>query len=207
MMDADRVNAEVQRLLDLAAARSAARMDGSWESNLHLLSTLELHAFLVAGGIRLRRCDRPVDVLQRQALTLLVLLGEASGYEFGHGATRVVIIGRDAVWKLALNSHGDSISDIEARAAISAPVAPARWRTVAGIRVLEMERVEVVDPDDLGDDELAANPWWTDVDGWLFGRRQSGELVVFDAGQFGPGHRMILPDRYRARLPLIQGHL
>lgn len=98
-----------------------------------------------------------------------------------------------------MNADGEATSDIEARAAIPAPVAPARWQTVAGIRVLEMERVEVVRPDDLSDHELRAAPWWTDVDCWNLGRRRTGELVVFDAGQFGPAHRRLLPDRYLAR--------
>jgi hypothetical protein len=63
-----------------------------------------------------------------------------------------------------------------------------------------MERVTVVEPDDLTDEELLANPWWTDVDGWTLGRRRTGQLVVFDAGQFGPAHRAYLPDRYRHRI-------
>ncbi len=99
----------------------------------------------------------------------------------------MVIMGTESVWKLDLNAEGDATSETEATAAISAPVAPARWRTIAGIRVLEMERVEVVDQDALTDAELRSAPWWTDVDGWKLGRRRTGDLVVFDAGQFGPG--------------------
>lgn len=91
-------------------------------------------------------------------------------------------------------------SNIEA----PAPVAPGRWQTVAGIRVLEMERVELVGPDDLSDRELSAAQWWPYVDCWKMGRRRTGELVVFDAGQFGPGHLRLLPDRYRARLPITR---
>ena len=63
-----------------------------------------------------------------------------------------------------------------------------------------MEKVEVVSPDDLTDEELRANPWWTDVDGWELGRRRTGQLVVFDAGEFGPAHRAHLPDRYLKRI-------
>lgn len=46
---------------------------------------------------------------------------------------------------------------------------------------------------------LGARRRWTDVDCWNLGRRRTGELVVFDAGQFGTAHRRLLPDRYLAR--------
>jgi len=179
----------------------------AFDAEMARLTDLERSAWLLASGITLRRWDRPVEVLIRQAITLLVWLGRDNGYMFVHGATRTVIIGTDTVWKLALNSLGDKASEIEATAAIPAPVAPARWQTIAGIRVLEMERVELIEPDELSDDELAANPWWTDVDAWQLGRRRTGELVVFDAGQFGPGHRETMPDRYRARLQPRSEHL
>lgn len=195
------VDDEIQRLVGLAADRSLSA------SELMDRPTLDRHAWRLAAGITLRACDRPVDVLIRQAITLLFLLGRDSDYLFAHGATRTVIIGADTVWKLSLNSVGDSASEIEASASISAPVAPARWQVIAGIQVLEMERVTLVDPDDVSDAELLANPWWTDVDGHELGRRTTGELVVFDAGQFGPRRRESLPARHRARLQPRPEHL
>lgn len=164
------------------------------------LSVVELQAFGLWLAVRRGHATKPVDDLTRDALTLLVSLGGETHYDFGIGSQRLVIIGSHSVWKLALNPPGEAASDLEASGEISAPVAPAHWTYVAGVRALEMERVEVITPDELSDEELRANPWWTDVDGWQFGRRRTGELVVFDAGQFGPGHRTCLPDRYRDRM-------
>lgn len=163
------------------------------------LSLIEMQAFRVWLALRRGFTTKPLDALTRDALTLLVARGADSGYDFEAGSERTVIIGSDAVWKLAVNADGEATSNLEAEAVIAAPVAPARWVRVAGVRVLEMERVEVVEPDDLSDEELQANPWWTDVDGWSLGRRRTGELVVFDAGQFGPVHRAYLAERYRHR--------
>ena len=63
------------------------------------------------------------------------------------------------------------------------PVAPARWTYVAGVRVLEVERVVVVDPHDLTDEELLANPSWTDVDRWQHGGRRHGAAGGVRRGQ------------------------
>lgn len=193
-------DAEIERLVHLVAEQSLTAPE------LMRLPSLDRHAYLLASGINLRAYDKPVEVLMRQAITLLVLLGRDSDYLFAHGATRAVIVGTRTVWKLSLNSLGDKASELEATGAISAPVAPARWQAIAGVRVLEMERVEMVDPQDVSDAELAANPWWTDVDGHELGRRPSGELVVFDAGQFGPGRRNSLPARHCARLNGLNGN-
>ena len=164
------------------------------------LSIIELQAFCVWLALRRGHTTKPVDRLTKDALTVLVALGADTGYDFDAGSQRIVIIGAESVWNLAMNPDGEATSNLEAAAAIAAPVAPARWTYVAGVRVLEMERVTVVEPDDLTDEELLANPWWTDVDGWTLGRRRTGQLVVFDAGQFGPAHRAYLPDRYRHRI-------
>lgn len=173
---------------------------GLEDAVLEDLSVLEFQALGVWLGLRGRDATKPIDDLTRDALTLLVTLGADTNYDFDIGAERIVIIGSETVWKLALNTRGDVTSNVEAAAALSAPIAPARWTYVAGIRTLEMERVEIVTPDDLADEELQDNPWWTDVDGWKLGRRRTGELVVFDAGLFGPNHRVHLPYRYRARI-------
>lgn len=185
--------AEIRARCNRPGADAAAIMRG--------ITELEFRAFGISATVATRHTDQSVEHLTRQAVTLLVHLGAATNYDFAVGAQRLVIIGARMVWKLAMNADGAATSEIEARAAISAPMAPARWRTVAGIRVLEMERVEVLGPDDLSDQELRAAPWWPDVDCWRLGRRRNGEIVVFDAGEFGPGHRRLLPDRYQALLP------
>lgn len=192
----------VDRLLGTVAEIRArcGRPDADAVAIMEGLTELEFRAFGLSATVATRRRDRDVQHLTRQAVTLLAGLGAETNYDFAVGAQRVVILGARSVWKLAMNADGEATSDIEARASIPAPVAPARWHTVAGIRVLEMERVEVVRPDDLSDQELRAAPWWTDVDCWNLGRRRTGELVVFDAGQFGPAHRRLLPDRYLARV-------
>ncbi len=164
------------------------------------LSTVELQAFGMWLALRRGHASKPVEKLTSDALAVLLACGAATQYDFDTGSERIVIIGSEAVWKIAINPGGDITSDREAAATIPAPVAPARWTHVAGVRVLEMERVAVVDPDDLTDAELLANPWWTDVDGWQLGRRHTGQLVVFDAGKFSPAHRAYLPDRYRQRI-------
>jgi hypothetical protein len=191
----------VEQLLQrIAEVRACDRGGGEFAAELRALSDIELRALGVWLTLRRQPHDKPTDLITRQALTLLVLLGADTGYAYAAGVERIVILGPQAVWKLSLNHAGDITSETEAGAAIAAPVAPARWRTIAGIRVLEMERVEVVRPDALTDEELRNAPWWTDVDGWQIGRRTTGELVVFDAGEFGPAHRSIMPDRYRVRL-------
>lgn len=192
----------VDRLLGTVSEIRArcGRLDADAEAIMHGLTELEFRAFGLSVTVATRRTEQPLEHLTRQAVTLLARLGAETNYDFAVGAERLVILGARSVWKLAMNADGEATSDIEARAAIAAPVAPARWQTVAGIRVLEMERVEVIRPDDLSDQELQAVPWWTDVDCWNLGRRRTGELVVFDAGEFGSAHRRLLPDRYRARL-------
>ena len=142
------------------------------------LSILELQGFAAWLALRRGLATKPLDGLTNDTLTLLVTLGADTNYHFDSGLERIVIIGSNTVWKIALNPRGDETSNLEASAAISAPVAPARWTYVAGIRALEMEKVEVVSPDDLTDEELRANPWWTDVDGWELGRRRTGRRIA-----------------------------
>lgn len=169
------------------------------------LTGLQRRAVELALELSDRWLDLPWDVVIRQALTVLVLKGFQTGYEFRLGCQRVVVLGTDSVWKLAFNAKGAATSELEVAAAIAAPVAPAGWRSVAGVRVVEMERVEVIAPEAVGDDELRANSWWVDVDRHMLGRRRSGELVVFDAGQFGVKNRGWLSDARKDRLRALGG--
>ncbi|SLC86859.1 Uncharacterised protein [Mycobacteroides abscessus subsp. abscessus] len=184
--------ADVEEQFNFGAAQYLAEKDR--------LTGLQRRSVELALELEDRRLDLPWDVVLRQALTVLALKGSQTGFEFRLGCQRLVVLGVDSVWKLAFNARGAETSELEVAAALPAPVSPASWRLVAGVQVVEMERVEVLAPEAVGDDELRASPWWADVDRHMLGRRRSGELVVFDAGQFGAGNRQWLSDARKDRL-------
>lgn len=146
---------------------------------------------------RMQSCkstDKDIDEIGPQALQLLIRFGQ-----FKAGAHRVVFLDDDFVYKLAVCTEGEHVNEVEVRGAVDAPVASCSWDEVDGIRVVKMERVEVVDARELSDDELRRAPWWVDVDCWKLGRRTNGDLVCFDAGQFGSFNRNLLPDDLQER--------
>lgn len=181
----------VERLLAKAQDMSELnRQDRQLEFDRALAeaTVLELQALRLIGSLVFRRFDRPSEDVERQSLHLLVRLVD-HGYEFATGSQRIVIIAANHVYKLAFNSDGDRASQIESAAAIDAPVAPAQWVTVDGIRALRMERVTPVVPADVHNLDLRKYPWLDRIDMAQVGWSRNGELLCYDAGQFGDFNR------------------
>lgn len=106
------------------------------------------------------------------------------------GSTRVVFTQGDSVYKLAFCEDGAIANRIETQGVhCGVPIAAASWTVVAGVALLRMERVEVVEVEDRHKIDLEKYPWVTLVDMKQVGWTKTGELVCFDAGQLGEFNR------------------
>ncbi|WP_131811573.1 hypothetical protein [Mycolicibacterium peregrinum] len=155
------------------------------------LTALSLQDFVRWG---VARAEAPDFVIQ-QALAVTDVLQVST---YARGSQRLVLVDHDRryAYKLACTERGEQTSEVEASGAIAAPVAPAQWIEIAGVRVLQMEYVDhVVEDDRLREIDLARYPWVPLVDCVQIGWAADGSLVCFDAGQFGEHNREIFYQR------------
>lgn len=154
---------------------------------LRKLSNLDLNRSILVSGLR------PRPFLERKYLRCvqtigLMLLDRFEDFELGSG--RIAYIHDDFVYKLAFSRQGAKANHIEAQGMhCDVPIAAAQWVTIAGVVLLQMERVDPIDPKDRHGIDLDRYPWVPLVDQYQVGWTKTGELVCYDAGQLGEFNR------------------
>ncbi|RIT36733.1 hypothetical protein D2E76_15850 [Mycobacteroides abscessus] len=156
--------------------------------DLAALSYLDLTRGRLVSQLRPTLIHEPQHWRCVQVLSLMLL--DHFREECEVGSTRVVFTQGDSVYKLAFCEDGAIANRIEVQGVhCGVPIAAASWTVVAGVALLRMERVEVVEVEDRHKIDLEKYPWVPLVDMKQVGWTKTGELVCFDAGQLGEFNR------------------
>ncbi|WP_255802058.1 hypothetical protein [Mycobacteroides abscessus] len=154
---------------------------------LKKLSNLDLDRSLLVSGLK-SRLFMERKYLRCMQIIGLMLLDRFGQFELGSG--RIAYIRDGFVYKLAFCAQGAKANHIESQGMYGGvPIAATRWVAVAGVALLQMERVDPIDSNDRHGIDLQRYPWVPLVDRCQVGWTKFGELVCYDAGQLGEFNR------------------